>query len=159
MLESTSAFLRAAFLPASFMRCDLAVKNPVSHFSSRKKVAAFPPPFLHSLLASVQAALRRRRRRRHCRLADDDDYDKITFLFLAPAAESKSNFAPSFPPSFLSLFLYVFPSKRQKCTKVNGILRQRLLAPSFSILLPRMQQQHHFAQLHELKSFQNFTSC
>ena len=69
------------------------------------------PSFLHleksgclflSLLASVQAALQRHR---HCRLADGN-YDKITFLSLASAAESKSNSAPSFLLSFPSFFMY-----------------------------------------------------
>ena len=69
------------------------------------------PSFLHleksgclflSLLASVQAALQRDR---HCRLADGN-YDKITFLSLASAAESKSNYAPSFLLSFSSFFMY-----------------------------------------------------
>ena len=55
-----------------------------------------------SLLASVQAALQRHR---HCRLADGN-YDKITFLSLASAAESKSNSAPSFLLSFPSFFMY-----------------------------------------------------
>ena len=127
--------LKACHSPA-FLRCDLAVKKPVRHFSYWKKVAAFSAPILHSLLASVQAALRRRR---HCRLADDD-YDKITFLFLAPAAKSKSNFAPSFLPFPLSLCISVEAAKvhqsQRNCRAAAGATQRQRLHPSFSILLP-----------------------